>query len=192
MPLPRAILFVDGENLTMRYQAMVAAGAVPRPDVIHRQDVYVWHPRILRTLDHELQKIVRVCYYTSVVGSDNQLVEIKQSLSRIEYSSRGDDGAISGQLVPVVFKKPARSQKTRNVDIQVVIDIMRFAFTDEIERVYLVSGDGDYLPLIEEVMRRGKQVEILALSSGLNGILRYSVDRFYELDSAIFDGGNEG
>jgi uncharacterized LabA/DUF88 family protein len=69
---------------------------------------------------------------------------------------------------------------------------MRFAFTDEIERVYLVSGDGDYLPLVEEVMRRGKQVEILALSSGLNHALPYSVDSFYELDNALFVVRNDG
>ena len=88
--------------------------------------------------------------------------------------------------MPVVFKKPRQSQKTRNVDIQVVIDVMRFAFTDEVERVYLVSGDGDYLPLLDEVMRRGKQVEVLALSDGLNDKLSHSVDRFYDLDPVFF------
>jgi uncharacterized LabA/DUF88 family protein len=85
-----------------------------------------------------------------------------------------------------VFKKPARRQKTRNVNIQIVIDMVRFAFTDEVERVYLASGDGDYLPLIAEVMRKGKQVEILAFSSGLNSAVPYSVDRFFSLDNVFF------
>ena len=76
------------------------------------------------------------------------------------------------------------------MDIQIVIDVMRFAFTDEVERVYLASGDGDYLPLISEVMRRGKQVELLAFSSGLSGALPYSVDSFYSLDNLFF-GGDE-
>jgi uncharacterized LabA/DUF88 family protein len=186
MPLPRAILFVDGENLTMRFQAMVAAGARPKNDTIHEPDVFVWRDSLVGGDHHRLENIVRTYYYTSVVGDELQVAEIKRQLARIEFSSRADDGSTTGNIVPVVFKKPARSQKTRNVDIRVVLDIMRFAFTDEVDRVYLASGDGDYLPLIDEVMRRGKQLEVLAFSSGLHGALQYSVDRFHNLDLAFF------
>lgn len=186
MSLPRAILFVDGENLCMRYQEMLSAGYSPRPGIVHRPDTFVWHGRMTRTVNFQLCKIVRVCYYTSVVGDEPQVIEVKQQLSQIEFESRGDDGGMGGRILPVVFKKPAKSKKTRNVDIQIVIDIMRFAFTDAIDRVYLASGDGDYLPLIKEVMRRGKQVELLAFSSGLNEALRYSVDNFYSLDEVFF------
>lgn len=191
MSLPRSILFVDGENLTMRYQAMVAAGSVPREPVFHVPDVFVWHEKITQNSHFELYKVIRTCYYASVVGDEKQVIEIKRQLAQIQFTTVADNGGISGQIVPIVFKKPARSQKTRNVDIQIVIDIMRFAFTDEIDRVYLASGDGDYLPLVEEVMRRGKQVELLAFSSGLNGALPYSVDRFFNLDSVFFVGDDE-
>jgi len=171
----------------MRYQAMQANGHTPRSGVVHQPDTYVWHPRITGTEWFRLCKVARVCYYTSVVGDEPQVVQTKQQLSQLEYDSRGDDGAFGGRVVPIVFKKPARSQKTRNVDIQVVIDVMRFAFTDEIDRVYLASGDGDYLPLIHEVMRRGKQVELLAFSSGLSEALRYTADNFYSLDHVFFE-----
>ena len=188
MAFPRSILFVDGENLTMRFQEMVAAGRTPHDSVVHRPDTFVWHPRIMRNYEGELQGVARVCYYTSVVGDDQRVVEVKQEIAGMEFVSvlSGPDGAISGRIVPIVFKKSAKSKKTRNVDIQVVIDVMRFAFADEVQRVYLASGDGDYLPLINEVMRRGKQVEVLALSSGLNPALRYSADRFYLLDEVFF------
>ena len=63
---------------------------------------------------------------------------------------------------------------------------MRYAFTDEIDRVFIASGDGDYLPLLTKVMRRGKQVEVLSFSSGLNEVLPYSVDRFTLLDTPFF------
>jgi uncharacterized LabA/DUF88 family protein len=52
--------------------------------------------------------------------------------------------------------------------------------------VYLVTGAGDYIPLIEEVMRNGKQVYLAALSEGLNKALPNSVDKFYNLDDAFF------
>jgi uncharacterized LabA/DUF88 family protein len=96
-------------------------------------------------------------------------------------------GSLSGQLVPVVFKKPKQSTKTRNVDIQIVIDVMRYSFAGAIEKVYLASGDGDYLPLIQEVMRRGTQVELLAFQSGLNPSLKKSVDRLHFLEDAFFE-----
>ena len=89
--------------------------------------------------------------------------------------------------MPIIFKKSSKSQKTRNIDIQIVIDVMRFAFTDSIDRIYLASGDGDYMPLIMEVMRRGKQVELLAFSSGLNGELSSIVDRVHRLDDSFFE-----
>ena len=184
MLTPRSILIVDGENLVLRYQEMLAAGAQPDERVVHVPDVFVWHAGLMRC--HDLRSVIRVAYYTSVVGDDLHVSTMKRTIAAQAYESSTDNGAVNGQLVPVVFKKPARSQKTRNVDIQIVIDVMRYAFTDEIDRVFIASGDGDYLPLINEVMRRGKQVEVLAFSSGLNEVLQYSVDRFTLLDTPFF------
>ena len=64
--------------------------------------------------------------------------------------------------------------------------MMRFAHNPGIDHIVLVSGDGDYLPLLAEVMRLGKQVYVAALSSGLNGALRHSVDEFLNLDEVFF------
>jgi len=63
---------------------------------------------------------------------------------------------------------------------------MRFALSDAIDLVYLASGDGDYLPLVSEVMRHGKQVYVAAFSSGLNAELTHSVDEFFNLDGVFF------
>jgi uncharacterized LabA/DUF88 family protein len=185
MLTPRSILFVDGENLVMRYQDMLAAGKHPDERVVHIQDVFVWHSGLMRW--HDLNSVIRVVYYTSVVGDDQRVAGIRKAIAAQTFTSSTDNGAVNGQLVPIVFKKPSRSLKTRNVDIQIIIDVMRYAFTDEIDRVYIASGDGDYLPLLTEVMRRGKQVEVLAFSSGLNEVLQYSVDRFTLLDTPFFN-----
>jgi uncharacterized protein (TIGR00288 family) len=85
-----------------------------------------------------------------------------------------------------VFKKLRSSQKTRNVDINLTIDVMRFAYSDAVDTIHLVSGDGDYLPLIQDVMRRGKEVVVSALSSGLNPKLVDTPDLFISLDSYFF------
>jgi uncharacterized LabA/DUF88 family protein len=185
MLTPRSMLFIDGENLVMRFQDLLSAGRRPRAEVTHIPDVFVWNPNLMSWFG--LGSVIRVSYYTSVVGDDPRVVEARKAIAAQRFTSSTDNGAVNGQLVPVVFKKPARSQKTRNVDIQVVIDVMRYAFTDEIDRIYIASGDGDYLPLLTEVMRRGKQVEVLAFSSGLNEALPYSVDQFNLLDGVFFE-----
>ena len=183
---PRSILFVDGENLTFRFQDMVAAGRTPREDTVHVADTFVWNSNVTRSQFDALENVIRVHYYTSAIGDHDKIDSIQHQLSQQTFVSPSTTGFHHGQVVPLVYKKVAQSKKTRNVDIQIVIDIMRYAFTDAIDRVYLASGDGDYAPLIHEVMRRGKQVELLAFSSGLNPALRPLVDRVHLLDDNFF------
>ena len=183
---PRAILFVDGENLTMRYQEMVASGRNPRDGVAHKPDTYVWSGKLTHDPYAGLPNLVRVHYYTSVVG-DSALIEATQcEMAAITFASPGPDRRHVGQLVPLVFKKDKKSKKARNVDLQIIVDVMRYAFTDSVDRVYLATGDGDFIPLISEVMRRGKQVELLAFSSGLSPLLRSRVDRLHIIDDIFF------
>jgi uncharacterized LabA/DUF88 family protein len=181
------MLFVDGENLTMRYQDTLKAGRKPRKAVTHLQDTYVWSPRVTHTQYSGLPNVVRVHYYTSVTGDHDKIDETCLALSRLSFASPSSDGYHNAQLVPTVFKKPKRSQKTRNVDIQIVIDVLRSSFTASVDRIYLASGDGDYLPLISEVMRKGTQLELLAFKSGLNPALESAVDRVHLLEDAFFE-----
>ena len=180
----RAILFVDGENLVWRYQDQVSAGRIPADGVVHEPDCFVWHPGITTVSQHGL---FRVCYYTTVVGSDERVEEIKQKLSRIVFEATVPGGGqITGQVVPLVFKKLQRSNKTRVVDIHLIIDVMKYAHLNAVDMIYLVSGDQDYLPLIHEVMHQGKQVYVGAVSSGLGKPLTYSWDEFFDLDRFFF------
>jgi uncharacterized LabA/DUF88 family protein len=184
---PRSILFVDGENLTFRFQEMVALGRTPKPAVVHKPDVYVWHSRVTYDPHGGLGNLVRVHYYSSVVGNPDIVETTQREISDIEFLSFGQERNHVGRIVPVIFKKEKKSKKTRNVDLHMIVDVMRYAFTDAIDRVYLATGDGDFLPLISEVMRRGKQVELLAFSSGLSPVLRSRVDRLHILDSTFFE-----
>jgi uncharacterized LabA/DUF88 family protein len=181
------MLFVDGENLTMRYQETLAEGRKPRNFVAHLQDIYVWSPRMTNIMYAGLPNVARVYYYTTVVGDRSKVDEIMQDLAALKFSSPSDTGMHTAQLVPFVFNKPKKSQKTRNVDIQIVIDMMRFSFSSAVDRIYLASGDGDYLPLISEVMRRGTQLELLAFKSGLNPKLTSAVDCLHLLDDFFFE-----
>jgi len=64
--------------------------------------------------------------------------------------------------------------------------MLNSSLMENVDALYLLSGDGDFVPLIREVMRRGKQVYVMALSDGLNPELQVTADGFELLDSKIF------
>ena len=109
-PMPslgRMMVFVDGENLVGRYQAMLDDGRAAGNGVEHRKDVYAWIPATVKA-------------------------------------------------------------------------------------GYIVSGDGDFIPLIKECIRFGKHVHVAALSSGLSPELRYEADQFLLLDNMYTQIGDQG
>jgi len=180
----RPILFIDGENLVLRYQALLAAGRRPNEFVVHKQDVYIWHPAMASYFNNGFR---RVNYYTSVVGDDTLVAETRAEIAAMRYIfTPGPGGSVMAQLVPFVYKKEARRDRARNVDIQIVIDVMRASSSSAYDLVFLASGDGDYLPLIAEAMHAGKQVFVTAFSSGLNQAIPSTADKFIDLDEMFF------
>lgn len=191
MSIPRTFVFVDGENLVMRYQAMLAEGRKPRKGVVHIPDVFVWHPGITTWSCMDIQ---RVTYYTSSTGDQPKLKSLRSLIAATTFDfthEYGDVPDATGQLVPRVFHKQAKSRKTRNVDINIIIDMMRAGHTQSAECLVLLSGDGDYLPLVEECMRLGKPVWVCSFSSGLNTDLSTAVDLYETLDEIFFEKANK-
>jgi hypothetical protein len=88
MALVKSIAFIDGENITMRYQALVEAGRVPRPDVVHVPDVFVWYPQIGRPVINT--DIIRISYYTSMVGDSEAVNEMSERIASQWYHGHGD------------------------------------------------------------------------------------------------------
>ncbi|MEJ1463347.1 MAG: NYN domain-containing protein [Candidatus Sedimenticola sp. (ex Thyasira tokunagai)] len=189
--LGRMMVFVDGENLVQRFQAMVSEGYGLREDarIAHEKDIYVWSPHL--TVKPGLNLVVRANYYTYAFGDETRVQEIKDELKKLQSGQYRDPriqwvgGAPLNNLYPVVFKKE-RSKKAKGVDIQLTVDILSNVYKDNLDSIYLVSGDGDYKPVLEEAIRHGKHVYVAALSSGLNIELRNCADQFIDLDQRYF------
>ncbi|MFM0127286.1 NYN domain-containing protein [Paraburkholderia sediminicola] len=173
------MFFVDGENLTLRFQAMVEAGSIARQGVRHETDTYVWANEIAM---YSSWYLMRVSYYTSVFGDDPKIRSINEQLKKIQYHYHGGSGFIN----PHVFKKQKRGDKTKSVDINLVTDLLRHTYNGSVDEVCILSGDGDYLPTIREVMRKGVRVHVGAFSSGLDSRLRTQCDEFIDLDPIFF------
>jgi uncharacterized LabA/DUF88 family protein len=178
------MLFVDGENLVCRYQAMKETGYPPRAEVVHMRDEFVWADQLLA--DRLEPNLIRVTYYTSTTGAEEHLDDLRKKIHETQYRRRTEESYSKNFVCPLVFRKLNRESRSRLVDIRLTIDVLTHVYNDDIDSVWLITGDGDFIPLIEAVMRMGKKVHLGALTSGLNKKLPDSVDKFSYLDGVFF------
>jgi NYN domain len=178
-PIQRSwMMFIDGENFTIRGQEFASqAGLTLVEGPFWKKDVYLWLPglrgRQTSLITGQLGRdvsgtAVRAHYYTSVTGDDNLIRDTKRILWALEFQ-------------PEVFKKP-KQQKSKGVDITLARDMLSHGYQDHYDIAVVVAGDGDYVPLIEEVKRAGKIVALSFFENhGLNESLKLAADDFFDL-----------
>jgi len=69
--------------------------------------------------------------------------------------------------------------KKADWDVGLAVDAIRLA--PSLDAIVIVSGDGDYLPLVEYLQSRGKQVEVAAFGGTTSSKLIEEVDDFIDL-----------
>lgn len=159
--IPRAfkrwMVFVDGENWTIRGQAVAeAAGVDLSAGRFHQADVFLWPPglaarkALLLGLPHQgvgdLEPLaLRAYFYTTVVGDTDLLLSTRERIRRVGFEPR-------------VFKKDEKARRTKGVDISMAVDALGHAYGDHYDVAVLLAGDSDYLPLVEAIKRLGKFV----------------------------------
>src|SRR5258708_6732756 len=104
----RWMLFVDGENLTIRAQKFAADNGIQlKEGPFYRKDVFVWLPG-LRATQNILgeaplgvqESAIRAHYYTSVFGDDPKITDVREALWKLGFS-------------PEVFKKERKKDKAK-------------------------------------------------------------------------------
>lgn len=165
------MIFVDGENLAIRYAEMMrTSGAEKRPDISFERNVFVWSPAIL----HEIPSggtpaIMRKYYYTAVQGDAPKVEDIEIRLKEI------------GMETPRVFKKE-KGKGSKRVDITLTTDMLLHATRKHYDVAVLVAGDEDYVPLVRAVQGEGARVYTWFLSSGMSPALKKASDHHVNLD----------
>jgi len=87
------MVFIDGENLVARFQAMIDAGRVRDDAVAYQKDVFVWARGCLRRYVDGYD-VIRVTYYTSVLGDESRIDEIERFIGGQEYVLHGGAGSL--------------------------------------------------------------------------------------------------
>jgi uncharacterized LabA/DUF88 family protein len=186
-PFRRMMIFIDGENLVLRYQEMCEKGWKPRNDnTTHIKDVVIWHDSF--SYGAHLDEVLRATYYTSTSGSPETIESIKKTIKSLTFTQHRNS-RLPNNLTPRVIHKPDKSRKTRVVDIHIAVDVLGHVYRNNVDVIILLTGDGDYVSLINEIQKIGKQCYISAFSSGLNEELKYVADKFYCLDGTMFPEG---
>lgn len=73
--------------------------------------------------------------------------------------------------------------KKADWDVGIVIDAIRTA--PALDVVVLVSGDGDFIPLVQYLMNQGKRVEVMAFGRTTSGKLKETADEFIDMDQQL-------
>ncbi len=69
-------------------------------------------------------------------------------------------------------------QKKADWDVGIVIDAIRIS--PSVDVLVLVSGDGDFISLVEYLKNQGKRVEVMAFGKSASGKLKEEADEFVD------------
>lgn len=125
------------------------------------------------------RNLVRTYYYNAQLTEDydGELREGQQrffeSLRRIPYVT-----VRLGRL----YRRQDGTMVEKGVDVAIAVESLSLAMTDAYDCALIVSGDGDYVELVEAIKRQGKHVESAMFRNQSAGILMEYVDVFTPLD----------
>ena len=124
----------------------------------------------------ELQhRAIRANYYTSVVGDENKMWTVRNQIRELGFS-------------PHVFKKGRREDKAKAVDVTLTKDLLANAFFNNYDVAVLIAGDGDYVPVVEELKRLGEVVYLAFYERyGLSPDLHMASDHFFEMEAMMLE-----
>jgi hypothetical protein len=147
----------------------------------YRKDTFLWLKGLPGTTNlanpmYPLQAhAVRGYYYTSLVGDPDKLRGVEATLKDLGFTPR-------------VFSRLKGQSKAKGVDITLATDLLGHAFRDHFAAALLIAGDGDYVPLVEEVKRLGKLLYVGFLENhGLSAELKIVADDFFEMEWILSD-----
>lgn len=181
----RWMLFVDGENFTMRGQELAKQCNVNlKQGPYWERDVLLWLPgiparqSIIPNAPVGIQPVAsRAYYYTSCMGDEQRLTSIREALWGLGFH-------------PEVFKKRRQETKSKGVDIALAKDFLCNAFLNNYDAAVLMAGDADYIPMVNEVKRLGKLVYVIFFHGkglGLSRELQVASDVFFKIDDSFID-----
>lgn len=155
----RVMIFIDAANFHYALKYVI-------------KNTKISYQKLQEMLTEE-RKLVRTYFYTVMVEKQNNEQNYRDQqrfLTALDY-------------IPYLEKKFGRLVKRsgvhveKGVDVLIAVDMLTMALRDNYDTAILVSGDGDFVSVIEAVKALGKHVEV-AFPSHKAYHLRSKCDKF--------------
>ncbi|MCW1891926.1 MAG: NYN domain-containing protein [Candidatus Uhrbacteria bacterium] len=108
---------------------------------------------------------------------------------------KGFLGALTANGIEVKSKDViefASGERKADWDVGIAVDAIKFS--ERADVVLIVSGDGDFIPLVEYLKNRGIIVEVAAFAESTSKLLKEAVDDYFDIsahaDELLMTGGN--
>ncbi len=159
----RVMIFIDGSNF---YHGI--------RDVLGRVNID-YQCLVKKLIDK--RDLVRVYYYIPIINRDEAEEQFKMQQKFLAYLQDIPYFHIKyGQLV-----RQGLVLVEKRIDVQIAVDMVRYAAQDYLDVAILISGDRDFVPAVEAVKDMGKQVELAFFASQTSTELRNISDIFIDL-----------
>lgn len=165
--MERVMIFIDGSNL---YHGLKNNSESTKVD----------YEKLALCLCGK-RKLIRVYYY-------NAPIKQRDDENKYKNQQRFFNKLKSLQYFEVRLGRLEKRGNTyieKGVDINIVVDMIRYAINDAYDTAILVSGDGDFESAVQMVKDRGKHVENAYFRKGFSHQLKTCCDKFIDIEQII-------
>ena len=138
-PTNKIALFIDGANL---YATAKTLGF----DIDYK--------RLLKEFQSR-GNLLRAFYYTAII-EDQEYSSIRPLVDWLDYNGY----TVVTKATKEFIDANGRRKVKGSMDVELAVDAMELA--EHIDQMVLLSGDGDFRPLVEAVQRRGVRVTVIS------------------------------
>ncbi|WP_456393637.1 LabA-like NYN domain-containing protein [Persephonella sp.] len=164
-PNERVVIFIDGGNMFHATNALKLKINYKKLVEILRKDRW----------------LLRAYFYTGIPSGDLPK-ELREQLRRQQgFLNELQNLGIKVKTMPL--KKTPEGYIEKGIDILIATDMISLAFKNAYDTAILVSGDSDFVPVVEKIQELGKRVENAAFKKTSSYELRRVCDEFLLLDN---------
>lgn len=161
---PKIAIFIDGANL---YATSKALGF----DIDYR--------RLLKEFQGR-GYLIRAFYYTTLVEND-EYSSIRPLVDWLDYNGYTVVTKAAREFTDAMGRRRIKG----NMDIELTIDALDLA--EKVDQMFIMSGDGDFRPLVEALQRRGVRVSVVSTVTTqppmVSDELRRQCDEFIDIST---------